>query len=82
MKETTLETINRIFAETLKKPELSLSPSDTPTTIAGWDSLNHARIITSVEEAFQIQFRLKELASIRSISDLVMVVDSKLNAQD
>lgn len=77
--QTTIEIITEIFARLLKKPGLSLVMTDSPDTIAGWDSLTHPEIITEIEETLDIEFDFKELAGIKNIADLVFLTDSKRN---
>jgi len=75
---TTIESITEIFATLLKRPGLKLEMTDSPETIAGWDSLTHPELITAIEEKLDIEFDFKELASIKNISDLVSLTESKL----
>jgi acyl carrier protein len=76
--ETTIDTINEIFATLLKRPGLKLDITDSPDTITGWDSLTHPELITAIEEKLDIDFDFKELASIKNIADLVSLIESKL----
>lgn len=78
--QTTLQLITEIFAHILNRNGLSLSLADSPDTVAGWDSLTHPELLTAVEEALDIEFDFKELASIKNIADLVTLTDAKLNA--
>ena len=75
---TTIESITDVFATLLKKPGLKLEMSDSPETIAGWDSLTHPELITAIEEKLDIEFDFKELASIKNIAGLVSLIESKL----
>jgi len=77
--QTTLDTITEIFASLLKRPGLKLVMTDSPDTVAGWDSLTHPELLTAIEEKLDIDFDFKELASIKSIEDLVCLVENKLH---
>ena len=74
---STIETINEIFARLLKKPGLKLEMTDSPLTVSGWDSLTHPELITEIEEALDIEFDFKELAGIKNIADLVLLIENK-----
>jgi len=37
---------------------------------SGWDSMAHLRLITAIEQAFDIQFTMREIEEIRSYGDL------------
>jgi acyl carrier protein len=45
-------------------PELSRSENDR------WDSLNHLRLITAVEESFSVRFTMDEIEHIDSLADI------------
>jgi acyl carrier protein len=77
--QTTIEIINGIFAELLKKPGLKLVMTDSPNTVNGWDSLTHPELITAIEEKLDIDFDFRELASIKTIADLVSITEAKRN---
>jgi acyl carrier protein len=77
--QTTVDTITEIFAALLERPGLKLALTDSPDTITGWDSLTHPELITAIEEKLDIDFDFKELASIKSIEDLVSLIESKLH---
>jgi len=76
--QTTIELITEVFATLLKRPGLKLTMTDSPDTVAGWDSLTHPELITAIEERLEIDFDFRELASIKTISDLVSLIESKL----
>ena len=76
--QTTIELITEVFATLLKRPGLKLTMTDSPDTVAGWDSLTHPELITAIEERMEIDFDFRELASIKTISDLVSLIESKL----
>jgi acyl carrier protein len=42
----------------------------TPDDVELWDSLNHLRLMTAVEEEFQIKLSMQEIESIRSLGAL------------
>ena len=77
--QTTIEIITGIFAELLKQPGLRLVMSDSPNTVDGWDSLTHPELITAIEEKLDIDFDFRELASIKTIADLVSLTETKRN---
>jgi acyl carrier protein len=74
-----IDTITEIFATLLKRPGMKLEMTDSPETIPGWDSLTHPELITDIEEKLDIEFDFRELASIKNISDLVSLTESKFN---
>jgi acyl carrier protein len=77
--QTTIEIITEIFAGILKRPGIKLIMADSPSTVDGWDSLTHPELITAIEEKLDIEFDFKELASIKTIADLVSLTETKCN---
>ncbi len=77
--ENILSEINRIFADTLERPNLKLKSSDSPLTVEGWDSLNHVRLIAAIESHFSIEFGFKDLAGIATVGDMISLVEKKTN---
>lgn len=75
--EETLVSLNSIFRDVLKSPQLVLKESDTASDVEGWDSLNHVILIGAIESRFGIKFRLKELMSMESVGDISRVVREK-----
>lgn len=80
--QTTIEIITGIFAELLKRPGLKLVMTDSPNTVDGWDSLTHPELITAIEEKLDIDFDFRELASIKTIADLVSITETKRNRKN
>ena len=46
---------------------------------ANWDSLNHLRIISSIEQEFHIQFAPDVLMDIEDFSDIVKATEDRVN---
>jgi acyl carrier protein len=78
--QTTIEIITEIFSELLKQSGLKLVMTDSPNTVNGWDSLTHPELITAIEEKLDIDFDFRELASIKTIADLVSIIETKCNS--
>jgi acyl carrier protein len=76
--ETILSHINEVFAKVLNKPALTIKTTDTPESITGWDSITHTEILAEIEEKLNIEFTFKELATIKSIQDIITLVEQKL----
>ena len=56
-----------VIASVFDVDPASISESDSPETIAGWDSVNHIHLILSVEAEFGVQFDPNELAGLMSV---------------
>ena len=69
--------LTRVFTEVFDDDAIVLTPTTTAEDVDGWDSLNHIRLIVSVEKAFQIKFSTPEIAKLKNVGELVALVASK-----
>lgn len=75
------KTVEQIIAEVFEVDESSLSDDLTPETVDRWDSLNHFRLITALEQAFRIKLSMQEIQSLESIGKIREVVDRHTSEQ-
>lgn len=64
------EQLKAIFVDTLGLDELSVTPQLSREAEPAWDSLNHLRLITAVEEAFGLRLSMAEIQEITTAADL------------
>ncbi len=64
------EKLQSIVAETLGLPAGAVTPDLQREAEAAWDSLNHLRLITAVEEAFGVRFTMAEIQAITTAGEL------------
>ncbi|MDE3213090.1 MAG: acyl carrier protein [Bacteroidota bacterium] len=76
-KETVLIKVTEILRQVFKNPSLVITDQTTAHDVDGWDSLSHMILITDVEKAFGIKFRLKELNKMRNVGDMVDLIIQK-----
>jgi len=75
-----IEDVYSIFQEIFSNPGLSISMQMKTGDIPGWDSFKNVEILLACEKKFSIRFRSKEIDIIRTIGDLVALIDVKLAA--
>jgi acyl carrier protein len=71
------EQLTSVFAEVFDDDGIVLTPATTAEDVDGWDSLNHIRLIVSVEQAFKIKFSTPEIAKLKNVGELVALIASK-----
>ena len=69
--------LTQIFHDLFDDPELVLSPTLTAKDIEGWDSLNHVRLVLSVQKAFEVRFSAAEIGRLVNVGELVQLIASK-----
>ncbi|MCD0458150.1 acyl carrier protein [Roseiconus lacunae] len=50
----------------------------TAADIEGWDSMEHVRVIVSIEKRFNIRITAEESASFQSLGDISKLISNKL----
>lgn len=68
--------IGNILSEVLNT---ALPPGDNPKReeMPNWDSLKHMELILRLEEQFNVRFSIREVAGIKSLHDLVEIIEVK-----
>lgn len=74
-----MDKIQSIFRTVLKHDDLILTENLSANDVQGWDSLSHMLLISEIESALNIKFKLKDLNKMKQVGDLVDIVLSKLS---
>ena len=64
-----------IVAELFDLEPAAVDDALTPEDVELWDSMNHLRLVSAVEEEFQIKLSMQEIESIRSLAVLRALVE-------
>ncbi|MFO1257744.1 MAG: acyl carrier protein [Gammaproteobacteria bacterium] len=78
--ESIYKVLTTVFHEVLEDESIVLVPELSANDVSSWDSLNHIRLIISVEEAFSIKFSTLEVTELKKVSDLVDLILVKLKS--
>ena len=73
MDDRLVEILNDVYD---LEPE-EISDAMTPDDVSLWDSLNHLKLITAVEQTFDIQFSMDTVQGIDSIGKLQAPIASQ-----
>jgi acyl carrier protein len=66
------EIFHHVFDE-----EIALHRGLTADHVDGWDSLTHVRLLLTIERKFRIRFSAPETARLRTVGDLLDLIESK-----
>jgi acyl carrier protein len=72
-----LPRLNEVFRNVFDDDEIDVTRETTAKDVEGWDSLMHVTLIVNVEKAFGIKFTSSEVASLKSVGDLVDLIDAR-----
>ena len=50
----------------------------TAADIDGWDSLTHIELVSAIENKFSIQFSFREVMNFHSVSDIIDVIQIRM----
>ena len=73
-----LAKVEEIFREELEIDDLVLTDETTADDVEEWDSLSHVQLVAAMEEAFDIEFKSREILSWENIGDLIDSIEKKL----
>ena len=68
----------RIFRTVFLDSSLTITPATSASEIADWDSLAQIRILTMIEQEFEIRFSLDEAESLQDVGEIVALVVVKV----
>lgn len=67
--------------DVLDDDSLQIGPETVASDVDGWDSLNHVRIMISIEKAFKIRFSAAESKRLANVGDLANLIQAKTGGQ-
>ncbi len=65
------EKLIEVIADTFDIDEEDVKPGLDNQTLATWDSLNHLRLVTALEQAFSVSLSMEEINSMHSYEKIV-----------
>lgn len=77
MKNSVEEKIKETIAEILEVEEDSITDDFSPDSTDNWDSLNNLKMITALEENFNISLTMEEISSMVNFGKIKDVVSRK-----
>lgn len=75
-----LASLTEIFQDVLDDDELVLGAATTAQDVENWDSLNHVRLMLTVERKFGVKFSAAEIGRLKNVGDLVALIQNRLGA--
>jgi acyl carrier protein len=69
--------LRSIVADTLGLDAADVTPDLCRESEAAWDSLNHLRLITALEETFDVKLSMAQIQGITTAGDLEALIDGR-----
>jgi acyl carrier protein len=76
-KEEITGKLKPVFERVLEENDITITREMTAQDIEGWDSLRHVQLISAVESAFGIKFKLREVLGMKNVGDLIDLIHAK-----
>ncbi len=70
--------LTSIFRKTFVDEALVITDEMTANDVDKWDSLTHMILISEIENAFAIKFKLKDLNKMKNVGDMIDIILTKL----
>ena len=65
--------LEEIFEEVFDE-KVSITAETTAEDVEDWDSLSHITLISAVEDAFNVKFKMKEVSAMKNVGELVSII--------
>jgi acyl carrier protein len=69
--------LTSIFQNVFQDNGLTIARDMTAQDVERWDSLSHIQLITEVETAFGVKFKLREVMNMKNVGDLIDLIHIK-----
>lgn len=78
MRVEILKKIETAISEVVAHHRFELTEETTAQDIDGWESITHMMIMSKVEQAFGIKFKLVDLMHMNNVGDLVSTIQKEI----
>ena len=69
--------LTNIFKEVFDDDNLVVNPTMTAEDVDEWDSLNHIRLVLTIEKSFGLKFSAAEVGNLKNVGEFVALIQSK-----
>ena len=73
-REVILEKVNEIFRDLFEDESLTIGDSTTALDVDGWDSLKHITLIETIEDEFDMRFKMKEVTEMKNVGEMLDII--------
>lgn len=73
-----LNQLQPIFRDIMDDQGLIITRDSNGQSVAGWDSLAHINLVSTIESEFKIRFALGELQDLKNVGEMIDMMERKL----
>jgi len=74
------ETLTGIFHDTFDDESIVLTAATTGADVEGWDSHKYLEVVTAIQMKFGVKFNTGEIEAMKSVGDIVRLIQKKRKA--
>ena len=75
--DAVLARVQDVFRAELDDEDLLIAPDTSQRNLKAWDSLAHIRLVSGIENEFDIQFSLAEIEQISAVRQFVQLIEER-----
>lgn len=79
-RQAILDKIAVVLGEIVGEDDLALTEATTADEVPDWDSINHVKLLITLEDELGFRFETSETSSLDNVGQLVDLVERKLSA--
>ena len=79
IQEEITSNLKSVFQKVFEENNITITREMTADDVENWDSLRHIQLISEVERAFGVKFKLREVMSMKNVGDLIDLIHAKQN---
>ena len=70
--------LDEVFQDVFDDDSIKVGPNTSAKDIDDWDSLEHIRLIASVEREFGMRFKMGEVSSMKNVGEMASIIASRM----
>ena len=75
--EEIFKRLNKVFRDVFDDDSIVVNEKTTANDIEDWDSLEHIRLIASVEREFGMKFRMGEVSTMKNVGEMASIIKAR-----
>ena len=76
-KQSIFDAVQQIFRDNFDDEELDITPETCADDIEDWDSLEHINLVSAVEKAFGMKFRMQEVSGMKNVGEMADIIAAR-----
>jgi len=70
-----INSVERIVSDVFEMDEKDLTDEHSPDNVETWDSMNHLKLVTAIENEYNMKLSMREIQSMVSVGDIKKIIN-------